>query len=306
MKIITTLHDINNLLEILSLSDGILIGNDIFSARQTNSFTVDEINQIIKIAKSNNKKCFLNLNKMYYDHEIDELTSFLKQIKSNNLSGIVIADIGVIAVLENLGLKNLAIYNPETLLTNHFDFNYLSEDNILGAFVAKEITIDDILLIGKHKKYHLFYTRHGNLNMFYSKRNLLTNFTDHLDVQWELKNKKNLLIMERKRSDEKYPLLEDEAGTHVFRANTLVSLNYINKLEEVVDYLIVDTIFKDDNYAKRVLPLYKNRMINFDEVRKQLENEYGETWDEGFLNHKTFYKVKTKVNNYNIGVDPNE
>jgi len=306
MKIITTLHDINNLLEILSLSDGILIGNDIFSARQTNSFSVDEINQIIKIAKSNNKKCFLNLNKMYYDHEIDELTSFLKQIKSNNLSGIVIADIGVISVLEKLGLKNLAIYNPETLLTNHFDFNYLSEDNILGAFVAKEITIDDILLIGKHKKYHLFYTGHGNLNMFYSKRNLLTNFTDHLDVQWELKNKKNLLIMERKRSDEKYPLLEDEAGTHVFRANTLVSLNYINKLEEVVDYLIVDTIFKDDNYAKRVLPLYKNRMINFDEVRKQLENEYGETWDEGFLNHKTFYKVKTKVNNYNIGVDPNE
>lgn len=295
MKIITTIHEINNLANLLSLSDGIILGNNNFSARQTNSFSINEINLIINETKLNKKEVFLNLNKMYYDEEMELLKEFLLQIKVDKLDGIVIADIGLLHLLEQLNLKHLAIYNPETLHTNYFDFNYLSDDNILGSFVAKEITIEDILLIGKNKKYKLFYTGHGNLNMFYSKRNLLTNFTDHLEVEWELKNNKNLLIMEKKRKDERYPLLEDESGTHVFRANTLSSINFLNDLEKVCDYLIIDTIFKDDNYAKEVIPLYKDKSINkenYETIKDKLEKQYNEKWDDGFLNHKTFYKVK--------------
>lgn len=294
MKIITTIHQLNNLEILLQLSDGVIFGNNNYSTRQTNSFTVSEINLIIETAKVQNKSSFLNLNKMYYDHEMDDLRSYLEKIQLKDLTGIIIADIGLINTIDSLGVKDLIVYNPETLLTNHFDFNYLSSDNIKGAFVAKEITLEDIILIGSKKKYNLFYTGHGNLNMFYSKRYLATNFTDHLNNEWQLKNNKNLLIMEKKRVDKKYPLLEDEQGSHVFRSNVLSSLEYIDELSKVVDYLIVDTIFKDDNYAMQILPYYKgnDNITNLSEIQDKIESSYNEEWDSGFLNHKTYYKVR--------------
>ena len=71
-------------------------------------------------------------------------------------------------LMKALGLTSKFIYNPETLLTNDVDFNDLSSEQIKGAFVSKEITLEDILEIGSLKKYELFTLGHGHMSMFYS------------------------------------------------------------------------------------------------------------------------------------------
>ena len=248
MKYLVTLHDKINLNQVLNYADGIVIGNNDFSARLTKSFTIDEINEIAEKTIKLNKEIFLNFNQMMDDSHINNLIKFIKNIDIENISGVIVADIGAFVILKELGFTNI-IYNPETLLTNSFDFNFMKRFGLYGAFVAKEITLEDILVIGQKREYSLFFVGHGYLNMFYSRRHLLDHYQSYLGEEHNLDNRYDLKIIEEKRAKEPYPIYQDESGTHVFRSKIFSSINVINQLKEVVDYFYIDTIFESDEYA---------------------------------------------------------
>ncbi|HKL95639.1 MAG TPA: hypothetical protein VJ845_04345, partial [Haploplasma sp.] len=71
MKKLVTIFDINNLEKLSEFADGFLVGNESFSARLTKSFSIDEINTIIKQANDLNKEVFLNVNQMFTDQQLD-------------------------------------------------------------------------------------------------------------------------------------------------------------------------------------------------------------------------------------------
>lgn len=291
MKLLTTLYDIKNIENLKSSFDGFVVGNDQFGTRLTHSFSIEEINMIIAYAKNYDKDIFLQANQMLDDHLIETFSVFVDQIDNKNLTGIIVGDLGAVMLLKSKGLSDKVIYHPETLLTNSYDFNFLAKEGIFGAFVAKEITLDDVLDIGKTKAIKLFMVGHGHLNMFYSKRQLIHNFMDFTEQDNIYHNKQNLKIVEEQRNDEPYPILEDKAGTHVFRSHVFSSLKHLNELEELVDYLVIDTIFKDDKYAESIGSLYKNRQSDEKNIR-DIQAQYSESWDEGFFNTKTIYKTK--------------
>lgn len=288
MKKIVTVFEINNIEKLAKYADGFIVGSDLFATRLTKSFSIEEINEIISKVNGLNKEIFLNVNQMFNDKQIDDFKLNLDLINYKDLTGIVVADLGTFILLSNMGLSNKVVYNPETLLTNAIDFNYLSTNNIMGAYIAKEITVEDIVKIGKQKKYKMFMVGHGHLNMFYSKRHLLDSYSEFIGKEDSYNNLHNLKIVEPKRKDTPFPIYQDEAGTHVFRSKVMNSLDYLSELESVVDYFIIDSIFKDDNYTLNILELYNN--LNND--TNTIKDKYNEIWDNGFLDNKTYYKRK--------------
>ncbi|MGI6781851.1 MAG: peptidase U32 family protein [Acholeplasmataceae bacterium] len=291
MKFLITLHNINNL-DKLNEADGYIVGTSLFSVRLTKSFSLDEINYLILYSKINNKEIYLNLNKMFYDEDFPKIDDFLNLISLNDLTGIIVSDIGLLYHLMQMNLNNKLIWQSETLTTNTFDFNYLQDFNIKGAFTAKEITLKDILKIGNNKKYELYINGHGYYNMFYSKRKLISNFQNEYDLL-DLGDKYKYHLTEMQRENEKYPILEDDNGTHVFRSNVTNSFNVLNDLKEVVDYFVIDTIFKDDKYGQIMLDLYKHGYK--EEVVTSLKERYSEKWDDGFFFEKTVYLKKESL-----------
>ena len=233
------------------------------------------------------KSFFLLANQIMDDAQLEAFSKFIQSLPAKAFTGIIVSDIGAVMTLIKLGLSHLAVYHPETLNTNTMDFNFLSRLEIKGAFVAKEISLEDILMIGKNKAYDLFMTGHGHLNMFYSKRHLIENYTQFASIENQYTNQQNLTIIESERPDEPYPVLEDLAGTHVFRHHVLSSYTVLEQLEPFVDYMIIDSLFKDDDYMVDVLMLYRDhqedRIIN-------IQKKYKETWDTGFYYKKTIYK----------------
>jgi putative protease len=125
--------------------------------------------------------------------------------------------------------------------------------------------------------------------MFYSKRQLIDNFKTEYDIHQPLHLDYDLTIVEENRLDEPFPILEDDAGTHVFRSHVMHVLNHLEDLSHMIDYLVIDTIFKDHSYALAVAKLYNEPDINQIE---SLKNSYHEVWDEGFFYKKTIYKQK--------------
>lgn len=291
MKLLITIYQLKNLEKLSVYADGFLIGNDRFGTRLTNSFSDEEIFTAISQTKALNKSLYLVCNQMFDDKQLESFQDWIETLPVRELSGIIVADLGAYKVLEHMGYSDLIVYNPETLLTNAYDFNFLADFDIQGVFVAKEITLEDIIYIGKNKKYQMFMIGHGHLNMFYSKRQLIDNFMYFTESENPYHNRQDLKIIEENRKDDPYPILEDQAGTHVFRSQVLSSLNHLVELKDFVDYLVVDTLFKDDDYAYDILKMYRDGKEDLN-LKKQIKNKYQEVWDEGFFYKKTIYKHK--------------
>jgi len=290
MKLLTQVFDPNHIKKLSKYADGFIFGHASFGTRLAKSYSLDDIDFLTRQIKTIHKLAFLVCNQLFTDDQLVELSCFLQKCPLEYLDGIIISDLGALSILESLGYKHLAVYHPETLLTNVFDFNFLSDEGILGAFVAKEIPLKDIIIIGKAKKYALFMTGHGHLNMFYSKRHLIEKYTEYVDIPHEYVENQNMRIVEEMRPDEKYPIFEDQAGTHVFRASVMSSIHHLQPLCEVVDYMIIDSLFKDDMYAEKMLKMYHQR--TYDQETEDWAKSYDETWDEGFLMTETIYKQK--------------
>lgn len=289
MKIIAPIFGIKDIETIKDNVDGYILSNEQFGTRLTSSFDVETIIEAINEIKKLKKEIFININQLYTNEHIEELMAFITKLPTNDITGFICADIGVLEAFKKINLNDKIIYNPETLLTNYFDFNYLKEDNILGSFVAKEITLEDIKTIGSKRELKTFMVGHGHLDMFYSKRQLLKNYSDYLGITNLFHNKKDLVLKEEIRPDDKYPVLEDFAGTHVFRSNVFSTLEQLDNLKDSIDYLIIDPIFKDSKYLKQITKLYKNNMID-QKIIDKIQKDYNEIWDNGFLFTKTIYK----------------
>lgn len=291
MKRLITLYDLNQMKNLSAYVDGFLIGNEHFGTRLTQSFSIPHIKMGIKNAKFLKKEIYLMCNQMFTDDQLNALASFLKEVNLENIDGVIVADLGAMELIKSLGYASKVIYNPETLLTNTYDVNFLSEEGIYGAFLAKEITLKDIEEIAQQKKLKLFMVGHGHLNMFYSKRQLIDNFMHFNEKENIYHQQQNLKIVEENRKEDSYPVLEDKAGTHVFRSQVFSSLFYLDQLVNFVDYLVIDTLFKDDVYAMTIAAIYKERITD-ETLIKEIQKSFNETWDEGFFFKKTIYKQK--------------
>lgn len=285
MKLLTTIHQLNNAEQLLKNSTGLVVGLKGFSSRETSLLSIEEFKELSELAKSMDKEVYISLKPMLYNAYTDGLTTLFSMIKDFYYTGVIVGDIGYYYLLSSLGVKNI-IYNPETLLTNIDDFNNFFEIGVKGAFVAKEINIKDVIAICENKKGQLFLTAHGHLNMFYSKRKLLKSYFSSVNLIYDYENKMTLTLEETRRKGN-YPIIEDKFGTHVFRNRVSTVIKYLDELKDV-DYFLIDSLFKSDEYALQILKMFKK---GYDEIRVQkLMDNYNEKWDEGFLNLRTIYK----------------
>lgn len=285
MKYLVTIHKLNNYKSLLTYADGLVVGLKGFSTRETSSLTVEEFKFLANEVNGLNKEVYISFKPLLFNDKIETIKALFKELKNVNYSGVIVGDLGYYYLLTELGVNNL-IYNPETLLTNSTDILEAFNIGFTGVFISKEITLEDIKKIIAEKTGNIFITAHGYLNMFYSKRSLIKNYLKEANLTYPYTNKQTLKLKERKREDF-YPIIEDEFGTHIFR-NNISSIIYQLKDFKDANYLLIDSIFHDDDYGLKILKLFQDEVS--EDMIKKLQSDYNESWDEGFLFTKTIYK----------------
>lgn len=256
-----------------------------FTARKVEHFRTSEI---IDLAKQYPDRIYILVNKIIHEQDLKPLHTFFSKLQSSKIAGIVINDFSVYLVAKKYQMDNLIIYQPGTFNTDTYSKTYLASRNLKGLTISREITLDEIKNF-EANDIELSIIGHGYLDMFYSKRELLTNYFIHKEIKnKKSKNNYDFKLNEEIRPNEFYPILEDEFGTHIFRSKKLISYDQIETLNPLIKDFFIERIFLSDKELEASIQLYKNQ-ISLNDFLNQFKD-----YDSGFYNQRT-EKVKGEL-----------
>lgn len=264
-------------------SDGYIIGLKNLSVNMPVYFELDELVEFIKKIKDNNQEVFISLNKNMHNGDLKYLEEVMQTLNGLNIDGVLYYDIGVVNIWKRLKLDYELVWAQEHLTTNYLTCNYWYDKGVKYAYLASEITTDEILEIKENTEMKLMIPIFGYLPMFVSKRHAVKNYLDYFN----LKDNSNINYITKE--SKVYPIVDDENGTTVYSSSILNGIGETLKLINI-DYLVLNSFNIGDNF-KKVVKMFKNvGENNIDDYTNELDQLFNS--DRGFLYSRTIYKVK--------------
>lgn len=269
----------------------IVVGSAFFSVRSISHFSIEEIAQIQNHCKQYEMSCYVLCNRFFVESELPQLETFLQQLKVIDVDGIYFSDMGVFEKARQLQMQDKMIYNPDTILTNALDVQAYLDLGMKMCTLSKEITLEDMVSIGKKVQGEVEVIVHGRLHMMHSKRNLLSNYMEFIKKDKSLKNNKNLYLCEENRG-EHMPIIEDEHGTHMYTGFTLCSFEELEDIYKAnIQHLRIEGMFYEIEEICQLIKDYIYVHENPLEGRKKYQ-EYVALYPDqnitkGFLYKKT-------------------
>lgn len=272
-------------------AQSVIIATPFFSARGAAYFEAEELPRIKRECERLHMRMYVLVNRFFMEEELDALRAHLRLLKELDVDGIYYGDEGVLFEAEALGIKDKLIYNPDTLITNPEDVQYYLEEGISMVTLSKEITLQEMCEIASVTEGRCEVILHGRLNMMHSKRPLLSNYMEFLHKDMDLRNRRDLYLMEETR-EEHMPIIEDALGTHVFTGFTLASFEEIQDLYQAgIHDFRIDGIFHDIAYVIEALTLYQKVLKKEANGRKTYQ-DYQQRYPLDNV-QKGFYYTKT-------------
>ncbi|WP_078545463.1 peptidase U32 family protein [Litchfieldia alkalitelluris] len=299
----TAVQDIEKLAE--AGADAFVIGEQRFGLRLAGDFSKEEVKQAIEVAHGLNKKVYVAVNALFHNDKIDDLYEYLPYLQSLNADGVIFGDPAVLMVAKEVAPHLKLHWNTEMTATNWFTCNYWGKKGAKRAVVARELNMDAIVEIKENAEVEIEVQVHGMTNMFQSKRSLIGNYFEYQGTIMEIENRKqekNMFLYDKER-DNKYPIFEDENGTHIMSPNDIC---IIDELEEMIDAGIdsfkIDGILKSSEYLVEVTRRYRKAIdlcvndrdqyeVIKDDLLKELEELQppNRPLDTGFFFKETVY-----------------
>ncbi len=266
--------------------DGLILSLKNYSSQSYLTYTFEEIEQIIK--DNPDKEIFINLNKNFFNDEIESLKEILLKIDKLNVKGIFFYDLAILQLKKECNLKTDLIWSQTYMVNNYKTCNYYHSQGVKYALLSKEITLEEIKEIITKSKIEAMVETVSMPSVAFSKRKLLTNYYHNLNKE----AKKNLVVTE-KATNEEYQVLEDETGTNFFLNKITNATSIIKELYSCnCPYIILREYGIDHELFKELL-IDTQKYIESKCQDEEYINKYESLNDfTNFFFKKTIYQVK--------------
>ena len=272
--------------KLLSATDGLILSLQDYSVQSSKTYTLSEIKEIVKNNPS--LEIFVNLNKNFFNPEIENLKETLLELEKLNLKGIFFYDLAVLELKKELNLKTDLVWNQTYMVNNYKTCDYYYGKGVKYAAISKEITLEEIKEIITKSKITSIVETFSIPSVAFSKRSLLTNYYKDLNKE----PKKELIITEKATSTD-YLVEEDDLGTNFYlnsitNASTIIKELYKVNCPYVVlrEYGIAEELFID------ILSDTKKYIEGNCQDEKYTEKYKSLGEFTNFFFKKTIYKVK--------------
>jgi putative protease len=254
----TSVQDILPLIE--AGADAFLIGEQRYGLRLAGEFTREDIKEAVQLAHSKGKKVYVAMNALFHNEKVPELKDYIKFVQDVQADAITFGDPAVLMTAREVAPDMKLHWSTETTGTNWYTCNYWGRKGTKRAVLAREINLDAVLEIKENAEVEIEVQVHGMLNMFQSKRSLLGNYFEYQGKALEVLNRKyekNMILHDKEREN-KYPIFEDENGTHIMSPNDMCVIDELQDMIEAgIDSFKIDGILQSPEYILEVTKLYR-------------------------------------------------
>ncbi|KHF41967.1 peptidase U32 family protein [Halalkalibacter okhensis] len=241
-------------------ADAIVIGEERYGLRLAGEFPREAVKEATAIAHNQGKKVYVAMNALFHNEKVDELADYVQFLHETGVDGITFGDPAVLMTVREVAPEMKLHWNTEQTVTNWFTSNYWGRKGAKRAVLAREINMDAIVEIKENAEVEIEVQVHGMTSMFQSKRTLIGNYMQfqgkNLSVEKRDKER-NLHLFDPERNA-RYPIFEDENGTHIMSPNDIC---IIDELEEMIDAEVdsfkIDGLLKSTEYMEITTALYR-------------------------------------------------
>ena len=294
-------------------ADAVYAGGKDFNLRSIRgNFTLDELKSAVNYAHEYGVKVYFTLNSIINEDELDKLREYLKELKKIGIDGIIVADFGVLRIVREF-LPQISIHiSTQVNLNNSEAINLFKKMGAERVNVAREVCFSDLKKIIENTDIEIEVFVHGALCISYSGRCMLSRYMTGRDAnkgkcvqscRWKY------FLMEEKRPNMFFPVVQDKKGTYIYNSRDLCLLGRLKDIAGIgVDAIKIEGRMKTENYVSLTAWVYRKAL---DWIK---ENEFTEeklsylmyeldkcshrNFTEGFM----FLKDKTELeSNDNVG-----
>ncbi|MDT9025412.1 peptidase U32 family protein [Rossellomorea yichunensis] len=289
----------------LAGADAFMIGEQRYGLRLAGEYSREDVAEAIKVAHKHGKKVYVAMNALFHNDKISELEDYIAFLQEAGADAIVFGDPAVLMAAREVAPDMSLHWNTETTATNWYTCNYWGRKGAKRAVLARELSMDTIVEMKENAEVEIEVQVHGMTCMFQSKRSLLGNYFEYRGKAMEIENRKeqrNMFLHDEERHN-KYPIYEDENGTHIMSPNDMCIVDELGEMIEAgIDSFKIDGVLKSSDYILGVTKLYRKAIdlciedeVQYDEQKdgfleeaKRLQPE-NRPLDTGFFFKETVY-----------------
>ena len=220
-------------------ADAVYIGGQIFGLRASaKNFSFEDMAEGIEFAHNLGKKVHLVLNIIPHNEDLDSLSELLDEIGKLDFDALILSDPGTLLLIrQKFGDRYEIHLSTQANNTNYLSATFWHGQGVKRVILAREMSFEEIDEIIERAPDDLDFEAfiHGAMCISYSGRCLLSNYMNNRDAnrgacshpcRWKYH------LVEEKRPNEYYPVVESENGTFFFNSKDLCTIEYIPQLIE--------------------------------------------------------------------------
>lgn len=227
-------------------------------------YTVSEINSLSKKLNIS-----VIINKFLHKEDIKNIINIINELEIDNIKYIFVEDLGLVSLLDN----NKVVVSQNHIINNYDSINYFKSLGYSNILVNNDLTINELKEIISKTSSNLFMYFISKNNLMYSKRRLLTAFSNYKNSDISKKE-----VITEKVSNHKLIIKEEKCGTCIFNKRIFAGNKYMSELSSVNK--IVNLSNMDEFETKTILKyMDKVNLSDYIEI------------DDYFLDNVIPYKV---------------
>lgn len=282
-----------------------VIGEQRYGLRLAGEFSREDVKKSVEIAHQNGAKVYVAMNALFHNEKVEELSDYVAFLRDHDVDAIIFGDPAVLMTVREVAPSMKLHWNTETTATNWYTCNYWGRKGAKRAVLARELNMDAIVEIKENAEVEIEVQVHGMTAMFQSKRSLIGNYFEYQGKVMEVENRKiekDMFLFDKERNN-KYPIFEDENGTHIMSPNDIC---IVDELEEMIDAGIdsfkIDGVLKSPDYMIEVTKIYRKAIDlcvdnrdEYEDIKDELLEKLEElqpvnrSLDTGFFFKETVY-----------------
>ena len=260
---------------ILYGADAVYLAGHVFGMRAAaDNFGIEELREAVLYAHQRGVKVYLTLNTMPREYEYPELAEYLTSLADIGLDAMIIADVGVLALVKEM-LPQMEIHiSTQANATSAAACRAWYALGAKRVVLARELTLDEIKAIraAVPDDLELECFVHGSMCISYSGRCLLSGHIINRDAnrgmcaqpcRWNY-TIRGYEIEEEKRPDCKMPIEEVNGETFIMASRDTCTIEHIPELVEAgINSFKIEGRMKSAYYTAVVTNTYKMALDSY-------------------------------------------